>query len=146
MLSRTISPCTSAINLATASWSTGCHAELEVRRLYGLWDGNRFRRWAEKIGPAIKRVIEAHLHAYEVEEQAYKSCIAMLKLAKTYTDKRLENACKLALQKDPAPSYSYLKNILAQGLDIEVEPASKPRKAHAFLRGAAYYGGGCHEE
>lgn len=70
----------------------------------------------------------------------------MLKLAETYTDKRLENACKLALQKDPAPSYSYLKNILAQGLDIEAEQASKSRKAHAFLRGAAYYGGDSHEE
>ena len=115
-------------------------------QLYGLWDGNRFRRWAEKIGPAIKAVIEARLHAYEVEEQAYKSCIAMLKLAETYTDKRLENACKLALKRDPAPGYSYLKNILAQGLDIEAEQASKPRKAHAFLRGAAYYGGGSHEE
>lgn len=115
-------------------------------QLYGLWDGKRFRRWAEKVGPAIKAVIEARLHAYEVEEQAYKSCIAMLKLAETYTDKRLENACKLALKRDPAPGYSYLKNILAQGLDIEAEQASKPRKAHAFLRGAAYYGGGSHEE
>lgn len=89
---------------------------------------------------------QARLHAYEVEEQAYKSCIAMLKLAETYTDKRLENACKLALKKDPAPGYSYLKNILAQGLDIEAGQASKPRKAHAFLRGATYYGGGSHEE
>ena len=115
-------------------------------QLYSLWDGNRFRRWAEKIGPAIKTVIEARLHAYEVEEQAYKSCIAILKLAEIYTDKRLETACKLALQKDSAPSYSYLKNILAQNLDKEAEQPPKPRKAHAFLRGAAYYGGGSHEE
>ena len=63
-----------------------------------------------------------------------------------YTDKRLETACKLALQKDSAPSYSYLKNILAQNLDKEAEQPPKPRKAHAFLRGAAYYGGGSHEE
>lgn len=115
-------------------------------QLYGLWDGNRFRRWSEKIGPAIKTVIEERLRAYEVEEQAYKSCIAMLKLAETYTAMRLENACKLALQENPAPSYSYLKNILVQGLDKEAEQPSKPRKAHAFLRGAAYYGGSSHEE
>lgn len=115
-------------------------------QLYGLWDGNRFRRWAEKIGPAIKTVIEERLRTYEVEEQAYKSCIAMLKLAETYTAMRLENACKLALQENPAPSYSYLKNILAQGLDKEAEQPSKPRKAHAFLRGAAYYGGSSHKE
>lgn len=116
-------------------------------QLYSLWDdSNRFRRWAEKIGPAIKTVIEARLHAYEVEEQAYKSCIAMLKLAETYTAKRLENACKLALHENPVPIYSYLKNLLAQGLDKEAEQPSKPRKAHVFLRGTAYYGGSSHEE
>lgn len=115
-------------------------------QLYSLWNGNRFRRWADKIGPSTKTVIEARLHAYAVEEQAYKSCIAMLKLAETYTDERLEHACRLALQKDPTPSYSYLKNILAHGLDKEATPPAKPRKAHAFLRGAAYYGGASHEE
>lgn len=70
----------------------------------------------------------------------------MLKLAETYTDRRLENTCKLSLKREPAPSYSYFKNILVQCLDIETEQSSKPQKAHAFLRGAAYYVVGNHEE
>lgn len=114
-------------------------------QLYGLWDGKRFLRWAENIGPSAKAVIRARLQAYEVEEQAYKSCIALLKLAEAYSNERFEMACALALQKDSSPRYSYLKNILAQNLDQQ-KPAREPGHAHAFLRGAAYYGGVSHEK
>ncbi len=50
-------------------------------QLYDLWDGQRFLRWAKKVGPATKKVIQAKLKSYPVEEQAYRSCIAHLKLS-----------------------------------------------------------------
>ena len=39
-------------------------------QLYSQWDGNRFRRWAQKCGIAALAVVEKQLASYRVEEQA----------------------------------------------------------------------------
>lgn len=115
-------------------------------QMYSLWDGKRFLRWAAKVGPAAQQVIQKRLASYQVEEQAYKSYIALLKLADKYTPERLEKACALALEKDHAPRYSYISSILKQKQDVTEQDAQKQMASHAFLRGAAYYGGQSHED
>lgn len=115
-------------------------------QLYALWDGPRFLRWAKQVGPSAHEVIRQRLQSYPVEEQAYRICIALLKLAETYTTERLEHACALALQKDTEPGYNLIHGILKQKLDIEAEANAPKDDGHAFLRGAAYYGGEHHGE
>lgn len=77
---------------------------------YVQWNGDRFRKWAAKIGVNTNAVIDALLSGYKVEQQGYKACMGILKLADKYSNERLENACKKALPFTPRPS---LKNIQA---------------------------------
>lgn len=114
-------------------------------QLYSQWNGNRFRRWSAKCGNAVHTVIERMLASYRVEEQAYKGCLSLLKLAEKYGHQRLEAACKLALHQVPSPRYKLINNILVTQQDIKFEKPVEASK-NAFIRGAAYYGGENHGE
>ncbi|MEN6621033.1 MAG: hypothetical protein ABFD50_05760 [Smithella sp.] len=119
-------------------------------QLYSEWDGKRFRSWARKIGPSTYETVEKQLTSYCVEEQAYKGCLALLKLSEKFGTARLENACFMALQCVPVPRYKLINSILATGQDKKSSKANKPKapssSSHAFVRGAAYYGGDHHDE
>lgn len=45
------------------------------------WNGDRFREWAKRIGNNIYEVVNAILASGRVEQQSYKSCMGLLKLA-----------------------------------------------------------------
>jgi hypothetical protein len=110
---------------------------------YMQWNGNRFRAWAAKIGESTAAVVDVLLTANKVEQQGYKSCMALLKLAEKFTPQRLEAACAKALSYTARPNYKSISAILNAGKD---QPASKAftakSGAHGFVRGAAYYKGG----
>ena len=113
---------------------------------YLKWDGKRFIEWAEKIGTSTTITIKSILASYKVEQQGYKSCMGLLKLADKYSVERLEAACRKALSYTPHPSYKSIKNILATSQDKVLVPSTqdKPEKTdsddHGFTRGADYYG------
>lgn len=122
----------------------------EDHQKYLKWDGNRFINWAEKIGLHAVTTIKSILASYRVEQQGYKSCLGLLKLADRYSVERLESACKKALSYTPHPSYKSIKNILATGQDKlrteqSQEKSSVPNE-HGFTRGAGYYGRGDHDK
>ena len=111
---------------------------------YVQWNGDRFRKWAAKIGPNTNTVIDALLSGYKVEQQGYKACMGILKLADKYSNIRLENACKKALTFTPRPSLKNIQTILASGQDKYLEPVQKERPSssrYGFTRGAEYYEG-----
>ena len=111
---------------------------------YIQWNGERFINWAAKIGNNTKAVVSAILSGYKVEQQGYKSCMGLLKLADKYTPDRLENACKRALSFTPRPSYKNIQVILSSGQDRQDEVvAEKPdnTEQYGFTRGGSYYGG-----
>lgn len=122
----------------------------ENHQLYSEWDSRRFKRWAENIGPNTKRVVDKMFEAYRVEEQAYKGCLSLLKLADKYSSGRLENACAVALAHIPSPRYKNIRLILEAGQDLPKEKDS-PEEAtdsvnkYTHLRGASYYGGDANE-
>ena len=111
---------------------------------YVAWNGDRFIAWASKIGPNTETVVKAILNSYKVEQQGYKSCLALLKLADKYSVRRLEKACAKALTYTPQPSFKHVKTILASGQDstaLAAEPtAPDAASQYGFTRGAAYYG------
>ncbi len=112
---------------------------------YLEWNGDRFRRWADQIGINTRKVVDAILTSGRVEQQSYRSCMGLLKLADKHTSQRLEKACERALSYSGKPSYKSIKNILTAmkqdpsgGLVSETDEPVKPR---GITRGARYYGG-----
>ena len=117
-------------------------------RKHGQWSGNRFRTWAAKVGPNCSSCIEHFLSSARVEEQAYKTCNALLHLSSKYSPGRLEHACQRVLSFTPRPSYKAVASILKSSQDV-LETTAKEHgirknsaEEHGFIRGAEYYGGG----
>ena len=89
----------------------------EKHRLFAeQWSPERFSRWAEKIGPATAALITEVLQARRHPEQSYRSCLGILRLAKTYSDARLEAAAQRALTLG-ARSVRSIESILKHRLD-----------------------------
>ena len=110
---------------------------------YMQWNGDRFRSWAAKMGANTTAVVEVFLTTNKVEQQGYKACMALLKLADKFTPQRLEAACAKALSYTPRPSYKGISTILNAGQDQLIpETFSQKSNAQGFVRGAQYYKGG----
>jgi len=111
---------------------------------YLQWNGERFRKWAATIGENTAAVVDAILSGLKIEQQGYRSCMALLKLAEKYTAPRLENACIRALSYSPRPTYKAIQTILQSGRDrLDDEPTEPCEPSvFGFTRGANYYKGG----
>ena len=109
---------------------------------YFNWNVDRFINWGKSIGPNTEIIIDKHIHRYKVEEQSYKGCMSILKLVDKYTAQRLENACTIALEHIPNPTYKNIRLILEAGQD-EIQNLyttdDKASKENAIIRGADYY-------
>jgi transposase len=104
------------------------------------WSPERLVRWAQTIGPHTAQVVQALLDSRTHPQQAYRSCLGLLRLGNHYGQERLEAACGRAL---PAGIHSYkgVKNILDAKLD-QLEPeesAAVVPPAHENIRGQTYY-------
>lgn len=108
---------------------------------YIQWNGERFAKWAAKVGHNTETVVRAILASYKVEQQGYKACMGLLKLADKYSAERLENACKRALAYTPRPSLKNVQTILSSGQDkISEDSTAQPSSSqYGFTRGADYY-------
>lgn len=84
---------------------------------YVAWNSERFISWAESIGINTVTVVKSILLSHKIEQQGYKSCVALLKLADKYSVIRVEEACKKVLSYTPNPSYKSVQTILLTGQD-----------------------------
>ena len=125
-------------------YSTVAEHMPQEHRQYLSWNAERFLAWAKKIGPHAHAAVSAILTAHKVEQQGYKSCLALLKLADKYSIDRLEAACAKALSYTPQPSYKSIQTILQTGQDkLKTEDRtnhSAESEEFGFVRGAGYYG------
>ena len=108
---------------------------------YLEWNGARFRKWAERIGINTYKVINGLLLSKRVEQQSYKACMGLLKLAEKYSPAQLEAACQTALTYTETPSYKSVSSLLAVSKDAGCVTAEEPKatNSHGITRGAAYY-------
>lgn len=119
----------------------------ENHQSYNSWNTDRFISWAKGIGPNTTIAIKAILSSHKIEQQGYKSCIALLKLADKYSVIRVEEACQKALSYTPRPSYKSIQTILKTGQDkmrnqeIAASITNENTTQFGFTRGAGYYGG-----
>jgi len=108
---------------------------------YLEWTPSRIITWAKKIGPCTAELVEKIISSRVHPEQAYRSCLGILRLEKHYPKERLEKAARRAI-KFGALSFRSLRNILSAGLDRlehdEPDSQSAP-SAHENIRGSHYY-------
>ena len=119
---------------------------------YLEWNGDRFRRWAREIGPNTATVIDRMLTSGRIEQQSYRACMGIMKLADKHSRAKLEAVCTKALNYSNAPSYKSIKNLFATlkpdelaALIVPVKAAAKSNP-HGLTRGSSYYGGVNHAE
>lgn len=107
---------------------------------YAEWTPERILSWAEKHGPFVKEIVEKVIDSKKYPEQAYKSCLGIIRLERHFNAERLNKACKRALDYK-VYSYQGIKNILSNNLDCvknnEVQP--QVSKTHENIRGSEYY-------
>lgn len=108
------------------------------------WNDERLLRWATKVGPFTHKVIQRIFESVQIKEQGYQSCLSVLNLTKKYSDKHLDKACQIALDRLHSPRYRQLTAILTnpanKGLFEDVKP--KESSGMGYVRGAEYYGSG----
>jgi transposase len=105
------------------------------------WTPSRLIHWGETVGSATAEVIRTILASRPHPEMGYRACLGILRLAKTYSNERLEAASQRALQLQ-ACSYTSLRSILKRSLDRQttLDPDSgKSGPRHENVRGADYY-------
>lgn len=94
--------------------------------------------WATKIGPHTAALVSATLQSRPFPQQAYRSCLGMLSLAKKYHHAFLEQACQTTLE-----THTYSYTALKDELDWLVKQSSSPGvetlPAHENIRGHQYY-------
>ena len=112
-----------------------------AHRRHAEWTPARLMYEAEKIGPATLALFEVIMRAKPHPEQGFRSCLGILRLAKSYGPARLEAACERG-NNIGARSYGSIASILQHGLDRahaqEKAPDGAPIK-HANIRGRDYY-------
>ena len=96
---------------------------------------------ATRIGPSTGQLVEAILAAKRHPEMGYRSCLGILRLAKTYPPERMEAAAQRALR---ARAYNFrsMDSILRNQLD-RLSPSDSPpvrtSPEHENIRGADYF-------
>ena len=108
-------------------------------RFYDSWSPERMISWGEAIGVEVRAMVEKVLSDRPYPEQAYRSCLGILNLAKKYGNERLNRACARALSYG---SYSYrsVKTILEKNMDkIPEETLAAELPLHENIRGGGYF-------
>ncbi|HKM07424.1 MAG TPA: IS21 family transposase [Sphaerochaeta sp.] len=112
---------------------------------YQEWTEERIVAWASEIGANTLLVVKIIFASVVVREQGFNPALSVLKLAKKYTDERLETTCRIALEKGfKSPRYAHLNSILTSNQDIEYKAklaakAKGPAEDSLYTRGAGYY-------
>jgi transposase len=96
---------------------------------------------AQRTGPCTGQLVEAILGAKRHPEQGFRSCLGILRLAKTYPAERMEAAARRCLR---ARAYNFqsMDSILKSQLDRLPIPGDPPVQSavdHDNIRGADYF-------
>ena len=113
-------------------------------RRYLDWTHERILREALQIGPSTAMLCQVILEHRPHPEQGFRSCLGIVRLAKSFTPERLEAACERGLHVG-AKTYGSIKSILDKKLDRQpIGRAATPEDeaggaVHPNIRGPDYY-------
>ena len=117
----------------------------EKHRRYLAYNADTFLEWSENVGTSTLIVVKNFLYMHKVEQQGYKPCASLMKLADKYSAERLEKACAKALNYTPSPSLKNISTILKNGQDkvsVAKIRQSEESGTYGITRGASYFKGG----
>ncbi len=111
-------------------------------RAHATWTPARLLNWGDRIGPNTRRLVQQFIDAKQHPEQAYRACLGLLNLNKSYGDARLENACRIGLV-EGLHTVKSIRNILQHKLDqvpASTEDVNTPlNQHHENVRGSKQY-------
>lgn len=114
----------------------------ESHRKYLEWTPSRIINWAGKNGPRTEELIRLIIDSRTHPEQAYRSCLGIMRLAKRYSPERLEAACNRAIF-IKGYSCKSVESILRKGIDLQtfLFESTENEKIinHTNIRGEEYY-------
>jgi transposase len=114
------------------------HMPHEHRR-YLEWTPARIKLWGEKIGPHTRELMDQIMEHKDHPEHGFRGCLGIIRLSKTYSPERVENACKRALELQ-AYNYKSVKSLLERSLENLTPTENKNIVSlHANIRGKSYY-------
>lgn len=117
----------------------------ENHRKFLAYNTESFLDWSESVGVSTHLVVKNFLYMHKVEQQGFKPCVSLMRLADRYSTERLENACMKALSYTPSPSLKNISTILKNGQDkvptTKVKPSDNSAQ-YGITRGASYFRGG----
>lgn len=106
---------------------------------YLEWTPSRILEIASGIGQNTKTVANNILASRQYPELGYRSCLGIIRLAKQYSQSRVEAACQKAIAIG-ACSYKSIRSILEKGLESKELSVSKDLIInHANVRGNIYF-------
>jgi transposase len=106
-------------------------------RRYRDWTHERILREATSIGDDTAALVDVILRSRPHPEQGFRSCIGILRLAKSYDPERLDAACARALALGTR-SYSSVAAILKNRKEAKAQE-QQPCLLHENIRGSDYY-------
>jgi len=116
---------------------------------YLLQDDQSLLNWAGSVGPYTLQTMESILKSKSHPELGYKACLGLKKLARQYTETRLEKACQRAIL-IRNPTFTSVSSILKSHLDLRALPDTSELNqketiqaniSHENIRGEEYYQG-----
>jgi transposase len=133
------------INKPGAFVTENLHMPTEHRQ-YLEWTPARIKLWGQKIGPNTRTLIEEIMNHRVHPEHGFRSCLGIIRLSKTYSPERVENACKRALEIE-AYNYKSVKSLLQMGLEGSAIDAENKKiiSLHNNIRGNDYYREATHD-
>lgn len=106
------------------------------------WNPEKFLSWADSIAPQVRIYLEEILEQRAYPEQAYRSCLGILTLAKKTSKERLIKAIERATYYQ-IYNYKTIKKILDGGLEMlfeqETEEQERTLPHHDNIRGKDHF-------
>lgn len=105
------------------------------------WTPSRILEWGEKAGPFTAQLLERIMADKPHPEMGFRACLGIIRLAKQYSDPRMEAAAERALRTG-ACRYKSVESILKNSLDrLPLVPSGEPASptGHDNVRGAEYF-------
>lgn len=111
-------------------------------KFYQNWSPAFFGKLARPHGQQVVQYIKMLIESKPYPEVAYKQCLGIIALAKTYCSDRLNKACKRGLHYHRY-GYQIIKEILDHNMDkvddLENQTEHIPIEKHENIRGQSYY-------
>ena len=102
------------------------------------WSGERLTHWAGEIGSQTSQLIQAILASRRHPEQAFRSCLGILRLSNQVSRLQMETACQMALQAKLL-NYRGFKEILEHLPPSVNQDVLSSLPTHENIRGETYY-------